>query len=114
MFDFEVGDACSCTISWWCGDEAVDGPYGLVIGSLEPCYPVVLFSVAYHLGVLILHFAVFFMNGVVKDVALDETVYLVHELADFLAFEFQVGHPPSFHERSGCGYGHVFVYDSVE
>ena len=54
------------------------------------------------------------MDGVVKDVVLDETVYLACKLADFLAFEFQVGRPPSFHERSGCGYGHMFVYDSVE
>ena len=114
MFDLEVGDACSCAISWWCRDEAVDGPNGSVVSSLKPRYPVVLFSVAYHLGVLILQFAVFFVDGVFEDVALDEMVYFARELADFLVFEFQVGHPPSFHEWSGCGYGHVFVYDSVE
>ena len=74
MFDFEVGDACLCTISWWCGDKAVDGPYGLVIGPLEPHYPVVLFSIAYHLGVLISQFAMFFMDGVLEDVVLDEPV----------------------------------------
>ena len=54
------------------------------------------------------------MSGVVKDVALDKSVYLACEFADFLAFEFQVGRLPSFHERGGCGYGHVLVYDSVE
>ena len=92
----------------------MDGPYGLIIGSLEPHYPVVLFCITYHLGVFVSHFLVFFMNGVVKDVALDESVHLACEFADFLAFKFQVSHPPSFHEQGGCGYGHVLVYDSVE
>ena len=92
----------------------MDGPYGLVIGPLEPRYPVVLFSVAYHLGVLISQFAMFFMDGVLEDVALDKPVYLARELADLLAFEFQVGRPPPFHEWSGLGYGYVFFYDSVK